>query len=527
MRTLKCLIGINERRIIMKKILAIVLMLALLAPAAVAETGIDINDLSQHVTISLFSNAQNRAERDLEDDYIRQQLQKDLNIDFDMVCRPREEYDTALNLAITGGSVADIFYVSETQYEAFAPSGLFLDLKPYLQYMPTYSAAFPGIAEQESILYDGHMYMIGNKNYRDADQYVSSYRCLWIRQDWLDALNLKAPTTLEEFYDVAYAFTYNDPDKNGQDDTIGFSGFAGAAGSEAAMFPFVFGAYGVGAPTSYIMTDDGVKLSAEVEGTKDALAFIKKMIDNKLVDPDVLSYANYNQFNEMIYKNKVGMIFFSWANFIKSQFGEQLRTLCPDAQWVTLPTVKGPEGHAYLENYMVPGRVTSGYVVNAKVAEDPVKLARVLKYLDYISDGPGYRLVSYGIEGRHFTVNEDGSINVNFELASETENGAQHQVCDRKEKEYLLTKFADIKEEVEFAAYEPRIGDYTSFLPNVDGLNKADWKRYIQENVVKFIYGNRSLDEYDAFIDSLYKVYGQAEYNEALHANLVEAGIEK
>ena len=65
MRTLKCLIGINERRIIMKKILAIVLMLALLAPAAVAETGIDINDLSQHVTISLFSNAQNRAERDL------------------------------------------------------------------------------------------------------------------------------------------------------------------------------------------------------------------------------------------------------------------------------------------------------------------------------------------------------------------------------------------------------------------------------------------------------------------------------
>src|SRR5205085_1615698 len=42
---------------------------------------------------------------------------------------------------------------------------------------------------------------------------------LVVRQDWLDKLGLKAPTTLDEFYDVAKAFTEKDPDGNGKNDT--------------------------------------------------------------------------------------------------------------------------------------------------------------------------------------------------------------------------------------------------------------------------------------------------------------------
>ena len=40
-----------------------------------------------------------------------------------------------------------------------------------------------------------------------------------IRQDWLDKLGLKAPTTIDEFEEVIRAFTEDDPDGNGQKDT--------------------------------------------------------------------------------------------------------------------------------------------------------------------------------------------------------------------------------------------------------------------------------------------------------------------
>ena len=43
-----------------------------------------------------------------------------------------------------------------------------------------------------------------------------------IRQDWLDNLGLDMPETFEEFKEVMRAFTEDDPDGNGVDDTYGF-----------------------------------------------------------------------------------------------------------------------------------------------------------------------------------------------------------------------------------------------------------------------------------------------------------------
>ena len=46
---------------------------------------------------------------------------------------------------------------------------------------------------------------------------------MFIRQDWLDNLGLKMPTTIEELKEVARAFTEDDPDGNGQNDTYGLA----------------------------------------------------------------------------------------------------------------------------------------------------------------------------------------------------------------------------------------------------------------------------------------------------------------
>jgi putative aldouronate transport system substrate-binding protein len=65
-----------------------------------------------------------------------------------------------------------------------------------------------------------------------------------IRKDWLDKLALQAPTTPEELLVVAKAFTEQDPDGNGKNDTYGFGGFLNGPGL-GTRFDFIMGAYGV------------------------------------------------------------------------------------------------------------------------------------------------------------------------------------------------------------------------------------------------------------------------------------------
>jgi putative aldouronate transport system substrate-binding protein len=65
----------------------------------------------------------------------------------------------------------------------------------------------------------------GGKTFRlPGDVAEPSCEVMWIRQDWLDNLGLKVPTTLAELDDVLYKFTFNDPDKNGKNDTYGLGG---------------------------------------------------------------------------------------------------------------------------------------------------------------------------------------------------------------------------------------------------------------------------------------------------------------
>lgn len=46
---------------------------------------------------------------------------------------------------------------------------------------------------------------------------------LILREDWLEKLGLQVPRTLDDLYNVFKAFTYDDPDGDGVDDTIGLA----------------------------------------------------------------------------------------------------------------------------------------------------------------------------------------------------------------------------------------------------------------------------------------------------------------
>ena len=96
-------------------------------------------------------------------------------------------------------------------------------------------------------MYGGY-YFLPKPDSADPSIYKAERKGLFIRKDWLAKLGLDMPQTWEELYEVCHAFTYNDPDGNGVNDTYGLTGDGltqeitqGVISSHPPVFPTVTG----------------------------------------------------------------------------------------------------------------------------------------------------------------------------------------------------------------------------------------------------------------------------------------------
>lgn len=131
-------------------------------------------------------------------------------------------YDTKLRLALTGSEeLPDVFPVYSTQMVSdMIESGQVKAIDDDIEkYMPD---RLKEIYEQfpetfYPVTQDGKTYGIA------CSPALTEGEVMIIRQDWLDKLGLKAPTTIDEFEAVIKAFTEDDPDGDGKQDTYGFT----------------------------------------------------------------------------------------------------------------------------------------------------------------------------------------------------------------------------------------------------------------------------------------------------------------
>ena len=164
-----------------------------------------------------------------------------------------------------------------------------------------------------------------------------------IRKDWLDNVGIsKLPSTIEELHDIAYAFTYQDPDNNGKNDTYGFS----SANSHTNYFlPNVQAAYGTH-HLSWLEEDGGVAYGAVTEAYKDFLRTISLWYAEGLVEP---SYADTKQ--ELYAKFVAGQIGIENSNiqYLSSASPSGLYSAFmkdPNVEIAVSPSIIGPEGHS-------------------------------------------------------------------------------------------------------------------------------------------------------------------------------------
>lgn len=312
---------------------------------------------------------------------VLQKIQEYTHTKLDITWVPSTAYEDKLNVTVASGELPQTFLVTNQKSTSIVNairSGMFWEVGPYLKDYPNLSQMNAQVLDNISI--DGKVY--GIYRYRALARYG-----VMIRKDWLDKLGLKEPTTIDELYEVAKAFTLNDPDGNGKNDTYG------VAEDKTIGMLEQFALY-LGAPNNWGEKDGKLQPDFMYPEYKQALQLVKKMYDEKLVTQD---FAVANR-NDQINQQKAG-IYFSVIDDAAYKH-EDLYKLNPSAQIDILQPITGPQG--------IRVQATTGYNGLFMFPKTSVKteeeLKGILGFFDRLADEPMQNLMAWGIEGKHYAL---------------------------------------------------------------------------------------------------------------------------
>ncbi|WP_258881350.1 extracellular solute-binding protein [Paenibacillus sp. sptzw28] len=311
------------------------------------------------------------------------------NTKLDLQFTPDTNYTDKLNIALASGNLPTLVFTNNAKDSAIANAingGAFWEIGPYFSDYPNLSQANPNVLENTSV--NGKYYGIYVS--RPIGRYGIMYR-----KDWLDVLGMKEPTTIDEFYDMLKAFTDNDPDKNGKDDTYGMvvTRFGGPWDMMQTWF---------GAPNKW--RDEGGKLVPThlTPEYMDALKFFKKLYDEKLVNQDFAVYDSA-KWNDPVINNQAGVILDVTER--SYQIDEQMQQSNPNGAMEVMGAVSGPKG---LFNLPTAGH-NGMFLISKSAVKTEDDLRKVLAFIDKTNDKETQALISQGMEGTHYKL-EDGKL---------------------------------------------------------------------------------------------------------------------
>lgn len=289
-------------------------------------------------------------------------------------------YDQKVNLAISSNDLPDALVVKDTQLRAMVKSGQLADLTDvFNKYaspaMKSYMEKTNGVST-EAVTFDGKMYAIPSIQVQSDGVHQ-----MWIRKDWLDKLGLQPPKTMEELEQVAKAFVEQDPDGNGQKDTIGIAGqqngdrlyanFLESTNNTYGLDP-IFGAY-KSYPGFWVKDASGNPVYGSIlPETKQALAKLRDMYAGGLIDKEI---GIRKSASEPVVNGKAGIFFGPWWMGY-GPLGDAIKN-DPKANWQSylLPLDADGQFNAHM------GAPSTVFVVVRKGYEHPEAVIKMLNLL--------------------------------------------------------------------------------------------------------------------------------------------------
>jgi len=242
-----------------------------------------------------------------------------------------DQFDQKMNVTMASGKLPDIMPIGVIHLKQLAEADQLEDLKDALdnygsEELKSLLQKDGGIAIRSATV-NGKLLalpLMGN--------YTDSAPLLWIRTDWLKKLNLPEPKSMDDVLAIAEAFTKQDPDGNGKNDTYGLGLtkelWSSLAGSEG--FFNSYHAY----PNTWLKDDSGKLIYGSIQPEmKIALAKLQELYKNGIIDRE-FAVKDADKVGQAAMSDKLGLMFgVHWIPL----YLQDGKNRDPEMQWTAYP----------------------------------------------------------------------------------------------------------------------------------------------------------------------------------------------
>jgi len=307
-------------------------------------------------------------------------MEDKFNVDYTVNWSPADNYQEKLDLVLASGDIPDVMQITNTTAPSnlrAAKAGAFWDLTAALGDFSNYPN-FKKLNPSAWVLSK-----VEGKNYFIPRTRGNLDSALFIRQDWLDTLKLKTPTTIEKFAEVIKVIAKSDPDGNGKIDTIGVIPNPG----------YFAAAFGTRDPVRD--SNGGIIHMNLTSNYADYVEYMRSLYVAGAIADEFALFTGTQQEEMFMTGRSATFVKNSWHKYRMEQ--ETAKT-DPNADVTLIPHLKGPKGYAHIYDLGYFG----GMAISKKVSEE--KMLGILEFFNATSDPENYNFVNFGIEGVHYTI---------------------------------------------------------------------------------------------------------------------------
>lgn len=412
---------------------------------------------------------------------------------------PGSEHSEYINLLLASNEYPDILRPIGGVEQTLIQQGGALALDDLLpEYAPNVWNNIPQEAWDvvRSASDDGKIYYV-------PKVYLVPERAPMIRQDWLDAVGMDMPTTVEEYKDVLRAFRDQDPNGNGQPDELPTSGR-----EYGKWMDHLFSIYGVamweGNP-EWDIYEGEIQYAGVTENMRAAIEFIRDLYAEKLLDNE--TFLNKGDvWQAKINNNQVG----SWYHLpagLRDRYAAMLQG-APDAYVVgmPLPKAEGFEGFVTMKSMGEPEWIIP------LASEDKAPYA--LKLLDFFYDRANDEFIRYGIEGKQHEVVDGKKVLIPATDDTPIALGMRNLTTEEDMQVRIEEGFPEDQQQMVKDIFVVSTADARRIagdgLPNTvyDGYPDIQSHKLFQEYLTKIVIGEWPIEKFDEFVDRWNKAGG-------------------
>ncbi|MFD2611617.1 extracellular solute-binding protein [Paenibacillus gansuensis] len=345
---------------------------------------------------------------------------------------------------------------------------------------------------------------------------------LWIRQDWLDKLGMKAPATIDELEKTIEAFSTQDPDGNGKKDTYGLTfGFKNQLNTWMSGVGSIFGAYGA-LPNQWMEKDGQLVYGSTLPEAKMGLEKLRSWMEKGFVPKDA-GLVDEVKASDLFIAGQAGIVL--GPHWMPGWPLNALTDNVKTAKYRAYPIPAGPDGKA-----MRKGTLTNNGVV--LINKDMKNPDAFIVYQNYLFDhfanpevggefefgmAEGYdwanvdgkpttdtnKIPGGAVVVSKYTLTFDGARipTLELETLAKLASGAQpvtpFEKIDAAKDPLWIQAGGIVMQQKDISKPEKFVGAPTKTMK----IKKAFLDKMEKEMYAKIIYGELPLTEFDAFVE--------------------------